>query len=400
MRGPARFSAGLAIDVLVVLAALSAAVGTALREDPAPPTGPKLWLEMAAIALTVTTLLGRHRYPFAAPAGLWLGAVALSFFDGQLIPSQPAMLLAGMGAALLLGNIRDSTRSLAGLAVSVASAAIVVENHPLHPASELVFTPLVFAVSWLAGFALRDRSIQTEAAEERAAQAERERESATRLAVAEERTRIARELHDIVAHALSVMVLQVGVVRRRRAADDETLEALANVEQAGRVALVEMRRLLDAMRSDGDPVQLGPQPGLADLDSLLDEVRSTGLDVRLHVRGDQRALSPVLDLSAYRIVQEALTNTLKHARARTAEVDLCYGSTDLVVEVSDDGRGAVANGSRGARSGSGKGVGHGLVGIRERVTIFGGELSAGPRSSVEQSGFVLRARLPVDGHSG
>src|SRR4051794_3000986 len=266
VRGPARFSAGLAIDVLVVLAALSAAVGTALREEPAPPTGLKLWLEMAAIALTVLTLLERHRYPFAAPAGLWLGAVALSFFDGQLIPSQPAMLLAGMGAALLLGNIRDRTRSLAGLAVSVASAAIVVENHPLHPASELVFTPLVFAVSWLAGFALRDRSIQTEAAEERAAQAERERESATRLAVAEERTRIARELHDIVAHALSVMVLQVGVVRRRRSADEETLEALGNVEQAGRAALVEMRRLLDAMRSDGDPMQLGPQPGLADLD--------------------------------------------------------------------------------------------------------------------------------------
>jgi signal transduction histidine kinase len=354
---------------------------------------------MAAIALTVLTLLGRHRFPFAAPAALWFVAVALSFIDGALVPSQPAMLVTGMGAALLLGNLRDGTRSLAGLAVVVASAAIVVENQPLHAVSELVFTPLVFAVSWVAGFALRDRSLQTEAAEARAAQAERERESATRLAVAEERTRIARELHDIVAHALSVMVLQVGVVRRRGSADEVTLEALRNVEQAGRAALVEMRRLLDAMRADGDPLQLGPQPGLGDLDVLLDEVRSTGLDVRLHVHGERFALSPVLDLSAYRIVQEGLTNALKHAQARKADVDLSYGSTDLVVEVSDDGRGPVPQASRDAGNGAANGLGHGLVGIRERVTIFGGEMSAGPQTTNGQRGFVLRARLPVDGYS-
>jgi signal transduction histidine kinase len=261
-----------------------------------------------------------------------------------------------------------------------------------------VFTPLLFAVSWVAGFALRDRTIRTEAAEDRASQAERERESAARLAVAEERTRIARELHDVVAHALSVMVLQVSVVRRRRAADEETLEALGNVEQAGRAALVEMRRLLDAMRSEGDPMQLGPQPGLGDLDALLDEVRSTGLDVRLRVHGEQFDLSPVLDLSAYRIVQEGLTNTLKHAHARRADVDLSYRATDLVVEVSDDGRGPGSNGSRSVGNGSTSGMGHGLVGIRERVNIFGGEMSAGPRTSIGQDGFVLRARLPVGGY--
>jgi signal transduction histidine kinase len=398
VRRPPRFSAGLAIDLLVVLAALSAAVGTALRANPPPPTGLRLWLEMPAIALTALGLLARHRFPFAAPAALWLTAAALSFVDGDLVPSQPAILLAGMGAMLLLGNLRDSMRSLAGLAIGVVGAALVVGNQPSHDTSELVFTPMLFAISWVAGFALRDRSIRTEAAEERAAQAERERESAARLAVAEERTRIARELHDVVAHALSVMVLQVSVVRRRRAADEETLEALGNVEQAGRAALVEMRRLLDAMRSEGDPMQLGPQPGLGDLDALLDEVRSTGLDVRLRVHGEQFDLSPVLDLSAYRIVQEGLTNTLKHAHARRADVDLRYGTSDLVVEVSDDGRGPGSNGGSRVGNGSTSGLGHGLVGIGERVNIFGGEMSAGPRTSIGQNGFVLRARLPVEGY--
>jgi signal transduction histidine kinase len=188
------------------------------------------------------------------------------------------------------------------------------------------------------------------------------------------------------------MVLQVGVVRRRRPpADAEVGEALANVEQTGRAALTEMRRLLDAMRRDGDQVQLGPQPGLGDLDALLGEVRSTGLDVRLHVHGDRLPLPPVLDLSAYRIVQEGLTNTLKHARARQADVELSYGRGDLVVEVRDDGRGPAASGRT-----SGSAGGHGLVGIRERVSIFGGEMSAGPRAGGRDRGFVLRARLPVE----
>ena len=388
VRRPGFVSARHGIDLLVVVAAVSAALGTALREHPAPPTGLVLWWQMAAIFCAVLSLLWRERFPFAAPTALWLAGAALSFFDGWLVPSQPAVFVAGMGAAFLLGNLRDNRRALAGLAIVFGSALIVEENKPAHPPSELIFTPMIFCISWLAGYALRERSVQTEAAEQRAAQAERERETAARLAVAEERARIARELHDVVAHALSVMVLQVGVVRRRRPAGEaEDREALLNVEQAGRAALAEMRRLLDAMRGEGDSLELGPQPGLGELDSLLDEVRATGLDVRLHVHGDRFDLSPVLDLSAYRIVQEALTNTLKHAQAHHADVDLEYGDRDLVVEVSDDGRG-------GRSAERVNGHGHGLVGIRERVTIFGGEMSAGPRTN-GSSGFVLRARLPV-----
>ena len=394
MRRPWQVSARVGIDLLVIVAAISAAVGTALRQDQ-PPTGLRLWLEMAAIAFAVLTLLWRERFPFAAPAGIWLICAALSFVDGLLVASQPAVLVAGLGAALLLGNLRDNRKSLVGLAIGVGGAAIIVANEPVRPASELVFTPLMFAISWLAGYALRERTERTEAAEERAARAELERETAARLAVAEERARIARELHDVVAHALSVMVLQVGVVRRRRPpAEAEDREALENVEQAGRAALAEMRRLLNAMRSPDDPAELEPRPGLRDLDALLDEVRGTGLDVRLHVHGDRIDLSPVLDLSAYRIVQEGLTNTLKHAHAEHADVDLRYGDQDLVVEVSDDGLGARSSASG---NGSTNGMGHGLVGIRERVKIFGGEMSVGARNTGE-GGFVLRATLPVGEH--
>ena len=157
------------------------------------------------------------------------------------------------------------------------------------------------------------------------AQAERDREVAARIAVAEERARIARELHDVVAHAVSVMVLQVGAVRHRMpASDTENREALGNVEQAGRAALAEMRHLLDAMRREGDEVELVPQRGLGDLDALVDEVRASGLEVQVKVLGEPTVLPSTLDLSAYRIVQEALTNTLKHARARRADVAIAY----------------------------------------------------------------------------
>jgi signal transduction histidine kinase len=235
------------------------------------------------------------------------------------------------------------------------------------------------------GFALHHRSEQAEAAEERANRAEIEREAAARVAVAEERGRIARELHDVVAHAVSVMVLQVGAVRHRMPeSDPEDREALKNVEQAGRAALAEMRHLLGAMRQHGDDLELVPHPGLNDLDALLGDVRAAGLAVRLEMEGEPFPLPAGVDLSAYRILQEGLTNTLKHGRARHAEVTVHFGEAELQVEVRDDGQGFSTN----------DGLGHGLVGIGERVKIFGGDMSAGASGA---GGFVLRARLPVDG---
>ena len=267
----------------------------------------------------------------------------------------------------------------------LGGTAIIVYNKPAHSLAELVFIPLLFGICWLAGFTLHLRAEQAEAAKERAAQAEREREAAARLAVAEERARIARELHDVVAHAVSVMVLQAGAVRHglsdTLAADRDALRA---VEQVGRTALAEMRRLLAAMRSDEDEADLMPQPGLDRLPSLSEQMGRAGLPVRLQVNGERAPLPHALDLSAYRIVQEGLTNALKHSRAKQAEVTVNYGPSDLQLEVRDDGVGA----------GSSNGRGHGLVGIRERVKIYGGEMAAGPAPT---GGFLLSARLPLSG---
>jgi signal transduction histidine kinase len=225
---------------------------------------------------------------------------------------------------------------------------------------------------------------EREAAELRASFAEREREAAARVAVAEERSAIARELHDIVAHAMSVMVLQVGAVRHRLPdTRTEDKQALGRVEQAGRTALAEMRRLLGAMRSNADGVALGPQPGLDSLESLLEDLRGAGLPVQLQLEGNPLQLPRAIDLSAYRIVQEALTNTLKHAHASQADVTVRYEPNHVELEVRDDGQGM----------GSSNGTGHGLVGIRERVKIYGGQMTAGPATD---GGFVLTARLPVE----
>ena len=373
------------LDVLVVVAALMAAAGTAVRSDPAMPTGPAAWAEVAAIAGVVLALLLRRRYPFGAAATVWLACAALSFVDGELVPSQGVVFIVGLWAALLLGNVRDDTEGRIGLVIVVGCAVIVVYNQPGHEAGSLVSTPLLFAIGWLVGYALRQRTEQTEAAEQRAALAERDREMAARIAVAEERARIARELHDVVAHAVSVMVLQVGAVRHRLASDDaEVLETLGNVEQAGRAALAEMRRLLGAMRHGDEPPELLPTPGLEHLENLADDVRGAGLGVRVQVHGEPIPLPPALDLSAYRIVQEGLTNTLKHGHAREAVVEVTYGVDDLEIVVTDDGRGPTA----------GTDGGHGLVGIHERVRLYGGDMSVGPSAA---GGFRLRARLPVDG---
>jgi signal transduction histidine kinase len=268
----------------------------------------------------------------------------------------------------------------------IGSSTTIVYNLPGHDAGDFVFIPLTFTVVWLVGYALRERAERTEAAEERAARAERDREAAARVAVAEERTRIARELHDVVAHAMSVMVLQVGAVRHgmpERYAEQR--QALSNVEQAGRTALVEMRRLLDAMRYDGDDLDLAPHRGLDQLGPLVEDVRASGLDVRLWVGGEPFTLPAGLDLSAYRILQEGLTNVLKHAHASRADVEVRYHPDEVLVEVRDDGRGTCSGGS---------GRGYGLVGVGERVKVFGGQLTTGPAPG---GGFLLRATMPVNG---
>jgi signal transduction histidine kinase len=372
-------------DVLIAVAAVESAVEVAVRHDSADAPRSTLWFLVPAAAMIVLPLLARRRFPFAAPAAVWLIGAACSFVDGRLLVFLAGLSAAGWAASFLLGNRSDAVQTRIGLVVVAAGAAIVVYNDPAHPAGELIFIPLLFALGWLAGFALRERAVQAEAAEARAAQAEREREAAARLAVAEERARIARELHDIVAHAVSVMVLQVGAVRHKLPdALAEDRDALTGVEKAGRTALVEMRRLLAAMRDDGDEAALAPQPGLDGLTSLVEQVQRAGLPVEVHVDGERVPLPRAIDLSAYRIVQEGLTNALKHARASRADVTIRYRSDELELEVRDDGRGTSAS----------DGLGHGLVGVRERVKIYGGEMTAGTANG---GGFVLSTRLPLGG---
>jgi signal transduction histidine kinase len=254
-------------------------------------------------------------------------------------------------------------------------------------AASLVTMYLSFGLAWLIGDNLRVRRAYTRELENRALQLEREREDKAAQAVTEERSRIARELHDVVAHHVSVMVVQAAGARRIAEKDPAAAQAaLAAVETAGRTALTEMRRMLEVLRAD-EP-GMGPQPSLAELDKLVSQVRAVGLPVELETEGDACCLPAGMDLAAYRIIQEALTNTVKHGGKATARVTVRYRVDCLEIEVVDDGRGAAAPLLAG-----GEGGGHGLIGMRERVALFGGELETGP---VFPGGYRVLARLPIE----
>ena len=319
------------LDLLIVVAAIGAVVEVLLRGDVPHASRAAPALAAPAIALLVLSLLARRRSPFLAPTCLWLLAAALSFLDGRLVVGSTSVYASGMVSAFLIGSLRDERQGRIGLAILAGSAAIVAVNDPAHSLSEVLLIPATFALAWLGGFAQRERAVQALEAEERARHAEREREVAARIAVAEERARIARELHDIVAHAVSVMVLQVGAVRHRlpEDCDDEDVEALRSVEQTGRSALGEVRHLLGAMRRSGDDPELAPQPGLDRLAVLVGEIRRAGLGVQLRIDGEPFPLPAAIDLSAYRIVQEGLTNALKHAHATHARVTIRYAADEL-----------------------------------------------------------------------
>jgi signal transduction histidine kinase len=246
----------------------------------------------------------------------------------------------------------------------------------------IIFFGMLFGVPWSVGRMVYHRRQREVALEERADMLEREQEQRARAAVAEERTRIARELHDVVAHAISVVVVQARGGRRMLDTEPgEARGAFDTIERTSTQALAEMRRLLGLLRSDDEQLALAPQPSLARLDALADQVRLSGLPVEIERVGDPVELPPGVDLSAYRIVQEALTNALKHAGPARVRVVVRFGVDDLELEILDDGPGGA----------NGRGTGHGLIGIHERVAVVGGEVQTGPRVG---GGFVVRARLP------
>jgi len=277
---------------------------------------------------------------------------------------------------------------IAGVFAVFMGASILEGFEPSDLAAGLVF----FVGPWTVGVVTRGRIASAEEAVARAEQLERNRELEAASAAADERTRIARELHDIVSHSISVVTIQTQAVRRRLG-PEHAAEArdLAAVEATAREALAEMRRLFGVLRTEGDqPLALAPQPGLSELDRLVRQVGSGDMQVGLRIEGDQVPLSPGVDLAAYRIAQEGLTNAIRHARATRADVLVRYLPDRLDVEVEDNGRGL----SRGrlANGSSSNGVGHGLVGVRERVALYGGTVELVPSSS---GGVRLAVSLPL-----
>jgi signal transduction histidine kinase len=362
-----------AVDALIVgLAGL--AVAEAWFDSSQRPRGVTVPLAL----LWTLPLLFRRRFPLGAPVAVFvvLGgeavAVGTVVTDAQMTGFT---ILAAFAAAGAHGEIR---LALVGALVGYASVAVILVDDRPRLASTLSVIG-VSAVTWAIARAFVERGRRAEDLEERAERLER----AHAEAVTSERATIARELHDVIAHSVSVMTVQAGAARLLL--DDDPLrarESLMAVEETGRQALGEMRRLLGVLRGDEHETELAPQPRIADVDALVEQVRAAGLPVNVVVEGEPRPLSPGVDLAAYRVAQEALTNALKHAGAARAQVSIRYTTGALELAVTNDGH--VRRNGRG---------GHGLVGMRERVALYGGTFEAGPR---EAGGYAVRATLPLD----
>jgi signal transduction histidine kinase len=335
----------------------------------------------AAIAFVMAgALLFRRPAPLLVPVLVGAGAVALTLLDAGAAYETDTLFLVLILAAWVAGSLLDPRRAAFALAAVLGGGWAVFIRAPGVPWTELLWLSVPIVGVFSLGVAAARHAERARVAEEEARLA---REVAD-AAVGAERARISRELHDVVAHSVSVMTVQASAVRRLLKPEQEReREALLVVEETGRQALTEMRRLLGILREEGASADRSPQPGIATLGTLVDHVREAGLPVELTVEGEPVRLPPGVDLSAYRIVQEALTNALRHAGPAHAWVAVRYGGDDVEIEVANDGR-----------SDDGSGDGHGLVGMRERVALCGGELRAGPRQG---GGYAILARLPMSG---
>lgn len=349
--------------------------------------GPRPLIALVVAAMTAATAWRRR-----APLAVALLAIAL-VVGSEAAWSVPDAIAAPVLALLLacysLGAHAPLRTAAAGLGL-VLAPLLVSALWQDRGFDDFLFIGTILAGIWASGRIVRSRRGLAAQLADRAVLLEHERDQQAAVAAAAERSRIARELHDVVAHCVNVMVLQAGA--ERRVLGDEqptTVQTLQEIEHTGRQALGELRRLLGIVRADGEHPALEPQPTLANLGALIAHVRGAGLDAQLRIEGEQRLLPPGLELSAYRIVQEALTNTLKHADAKSATVTVRYRPAALELSVTDDGTGAPGSDKTGD--------GHGLVGMHERVALFDGTFDAGPSAD---GGFRISARLPIEaGHS-
>jgi signal transduction histidine kinase len=338
--------------------------------------------EVFLVALTTAPIAVRRYRPLAVLAITVSAAVLILVLTSQA--QFPVGVLVALYTVASRCERRVSIRAAEWVALPIAVAVGV--NNGSH-FGRVIPELAVFAIAWVLGDNIRTRRAYLAELEARAARLEREREEKAERAVIEERARIARELHDVIAHNVSVMVVQASAGEELFDTDPRRArESLAAVASTGRAALAELRRLLGVIRAEEDAAaSYTPQPGIEYVDELVRQVQETGLAVRLSVLGEPRELPEGVGLCAYRIVQEALTNTLKHAHASEAEVSVRYVSDALELQVLDDGR--------GARPVNGESAGHGLIGMRERVALFGGELTARSRPD---HGYEVRARIPLE----
>jgi signal transduction histidine kinase len=377
-RGPfARWprAADTALGVVVFLLSVFVVEGTKPDDLAIRPLGDVPLLAFFLFAVACGAVLWRRSQPLAVLAVTLVAAELSGILDYSQFVGV-SFLIALYSVARYVTEERWSYLALGAALVFVLSAPLTGEE---MSAADLGFGLVVMAGVWYVGRRMRLRA-------ERAIELEREREAEARRVVVEERTRIARELHDVVAHRVSLMTVQAGAAKTV-AGDDPAgaLQAMGAVEQAGREALDELRHLLDVLRPEAERGGLGPQPGIADISRLVDQFEDAGLQVSLTMDGLRTDLPARVDLSAYRIVEEALTNVLKHAGpAARAEVRLTTDHQHVTVEVLDDGHGATIL----------PGSGHGIVGMRERALLLGGSLDAGPRPG---GGFRLVAHLPIEG---
>jgi signal transduction histidine kinase len=357
------------VAVLIGLPVISTSVGSGVHQD---RTVAGLVVGVASVA----ALLVRRRWPF------WTLIVILAIAVASPVDAQFVLPL--MVALYTIGATRSWEAAFSGAGIVVTTGLVyVLVGGPGLGYDDLVATALACTIASGVGLYVGSKRSSMAALEERAEQLDRERELLAERAVAEERIRIAQELHDVVAHNVSLIVVQARALGAT-VADPRVAEATDGIAGLGREAMAEMHRTLKLLRARDDAAQRAPQPGLGDLDGLLERSRAAGVQVELAVEGDPRPLPQTVDLSAFRIVQEALTNVIKHAGRAPTRVMVGYGSDALELMIRDSGDPTADAPAPGV-------IGHGLIGMRERAALFGGTLSAGPCDS---HGFEVRASLP------